>query len=88
MQRPELRAAASHEAHMDDHRGGGRAAELQVVPISVRAAPSQLTRQPLGVTAESEDTMPDHRGSDPIYVMGRSADETLRLQSARNSSNR
>src|SRR4029453_1052005 len=30
--------------------------------------------------AESEDTMPDHRGGDPIYVMGRSADETLRLQ--------
>jgi ubiquinone/menaquinone biosynthesis C-methylase UbiE len=24
--------------------------------------------------------MPDHQGSDPIYVMGRSADETLRLQ--------
>ena len=24
--------------------------------------------------------MPNHHGSDPIYVMGRSADETLRLQ--------
>jgi SAM-dependent methyltransferase len=27
-----------------------------------------------------EDAMSDHQGQDPIYVMGRSADETLRLQ--------
>src|SRR5262249_28681964 len=39
-----------------------------------------LSAGPLGVMVKNEDSMTDQGRRDPVYVMGRSGDETVRLQ--------